>query len=230
MTRLSLLSFFKIFTYSFDALGPRRGPYFLPLQKVGKGQAAREFSPPCGNSPDQKWGAGRPPFGKPPKSSLALSGLAETPRRFAAGASVAVGEGPRARAPLATAAAPPPLSGWGAGAPLAPPRFPNGDVLPVTRLFLGASPPCPLRFPAGNVLPNHARQRMVPRPENGFCGNALPQISRKPPAAKRLGVSVTPLARIAAEGRASATAEGDFQRGKRLWPALLPTFSAGAEK
>ena len=34
--RLSILPFLSFLSFPFDALGPRGGPYFLPLQKVGK--------------------------------------------------------------------------------------------------------------------------------------------------------------------------------------------------
>ena len=34
--RLSILPFLSFLSFPFDALGPRGGPYFLLLQKVGK--------------------------------------------------------------------------------------------------------------------------------------------------------------------------------------------------
>ena len=110
---LSLLCFLIIFTFPFDALGPRGGPYFLPLQKVGKDRR-KGVSPPL-RIPGPKWGAGRPPL-ETPKSRCAIR-IGRTPRRLRGWSFGAVGESASACA-LATAAAPPPLR-------------------------LGASPPCP---------------------------------------------------------------------------------------
>ena len=88
------LRFLIIFTFPFDALGPRGGPYFLPLQKVGKDRR-KGVSPPC-ESPDQS-GVLDAPLWKPP--SLAAIRIGRTPRRFAAGASVPLGKAaePRTR-------------------------------------------------------------------------------------------------------------------------------------
>ena len=71
--RLSILPFLSFLSFPFDALGPRGGPYFLPLQKVGKDRR-KGVSPPC-ESPDQS-GVLDAPLWKPP-SLAALSGLAE---------------------------------------------------------------------------------------------------------------------------------------------------------
>ncbi len=123
---LSLLCFLKFLIYPLDALGPRGGPYFLLLQKVGKDRR-KGVSPPCG-SPDQS-GVLDAPLWKPP-SPRWRGKFGRTPRRFAAGASVPLGKAASACA-LATAAAPPPLR-VGGFAPL-PPRFPIGKRLPVMR-------------------------------------------------------------------------------------------------
>ena len=135
----------KIIIYSFDALRPRGGPYFLLLQKVGKDRR-KGVSPPC-ESPDQS-GVLDAPLWKPP--SLRWRGRpGRTPRRFAAGASVPLGKAASACA-LATIAAPPPLR-VGGFAPL-PPTFPTGERLPVMRAYWGLRPLAP-KFPVGGRLP-----------------------------------------------------------------------------
>ena len=128
--------FFKLIVYSFDALRPRGGPYFLLLQKVGKDRR-KGVSPPC-ESPDQS-GVLDAPLWKPP-SPRWRGKFGRTPRRFAAGASVPLGKAASACA-LATAAAPPPLRFWGLRplAPCVPQRGKFAGYAPV----LGASPPCP---------------------------------------------------------------------------------------
>ena len=148
----SFLPFLKFLIFPFDALGPRGGPYFLPLQKVGKDRR-KGVSPPC-ESPDQS-GVLDAPLWKPP-SLAALSGLAELLAACAAGASVPLGKA-RARA------RPPRLPhlhrfGFGGFAPL-PPAFPvRGRLLSCAPAF-GASPPCPLRSPEGGRLPAKEKQR-----------------------------------------------------------------------
>ena len=118
---LSSLRFLKILLFPFDALGPRGGPYFLLLQKVGKDRR-KGVSPPC-ESPDQS-GVLDAPLWKPP-SLAALSGLAELLAACAAGASVPLG---KARAP-ARSPRPPHLHRFGVGAsPPGPPRFPKGNA------------------------------------------------------------------------------------------------------
>ena len=121
-----LLCFLKNFSFPFDALRPRGGPYFLLLQKVGKDRR-KGVSPPC-ESPDQS-GVLDAPLWKPP-SPRWRGKFSRTPRRFAAGASVPLGKAASACA-LATAAAPPPLRGGGC-APLAP-AFPVRKSLLVMR-------------------------------------------------------------------------------------------------
>ena len=119
--------FFENFIFSLRRARAAPGPYFLPLQKVGKDRR-KGVSPPC-ESPDQS-GVLDAPLWKPP-SLAALSGLAELLAACAAGASVPLGKAASAYA-LATAAAPPPLR-------------------------LGASPPGPLRFQMGNVCRSCAK-------------------------------------------------------------------------
>ena len=142
---LSSLRLFKIIIYSFDALRPRGGPYFLLLQKVGKDRR-KGVSPPC-ESPDQS-GVLDAPLWKPP-SPRWRGNPGRTPRRFAAGASVPLGKAASACA-LATAAAPPPLR-VGGFTPL-PPKFPVGERLPVMRACWGLRP-LPPKFPVGGRLP-----------------------------------------------------------------------------
>ena len=62
-----LYLFLKSFLFSFDALRPRGGPYFLLLQKVGKDRR-KGVSPPC-ESPDQS-GVLDAPLWKPPCPSF----------------------------------------------------------------------------------------------------------------------------------------------------------------
>ena len=196
--------FFENFQFPFDALRPRGGPYFLLLQKVGKDRR-KGVSPPC-ESPDQS-GVLDAPLWKPP-SLAALSGLAE----LLAASRLEL----RCR--------------W--GRPRAPARSPRPPHL--HRFGVGAAPPGPLPFPLGDVCPScafvphvprwgtsadHARTRMGPR-----STRLLQQRLRKSPGSSCRAAarsSVTPLARIAAEGRASATAEGESQRGRSpLWPVF----------
>ena len=134
----------KIIIFSFDALRPRGGPYFLPLQKVGKDRR-KGVSPPC-ESPDQS-GVLDAPLWKPP-SPRWRGKFSRTPSRFAAGASVPLGKAASACA-LASAAAPPPLR-LGACAPW-PPASPVRERLPVMRACWGLAPPCPLPLLLGNV-------------------------------------------------------------------------------
>ena len=134
----------KIIIFPFDALGPRGGPYFLPLQKVGKDRR-KGVSPPC-ESPDQS-GVLDAPLWKPP-SLAALSGLAELLAACAAGASVPLGKAASACA-LATIAAPPPLRFWGLR-PLAPQGSPLGNVC-LSCAFEGFAPLPPQGSPLGNV-------------------------------------------------------------------------------
>ena len=197
--------------------------------------------------PGPKWGAGRPPL-ETPKSRCAIR-IGRTPRRFAAGASVPLGKAASACA-LATTAAPPPLRGGGC-APL-PPMFPIGKRLPITRACWGLRPPCPLCSPKGKVCLSCAPVGgFAPLPPRSPLGNvcrscahahgtasetalrATPsQISRKLLPRKRLGVPSNPDfiasfgARIAAEGRASATA-GGIPKGAQPSLASLCLLSAG---
>ena len=100
---------------------------------------------------------------------------------------------------LATAAAPPPLR-------------------------LGAYAPLPPRSQTGTFA-DHARQRMVPRPKR-----LLRQRLRKSPGSscrEAARSSVTPLARIACEARASATASGGIPKGAQPSLASLCLLSAG---
>ena len=156
-----LFTFFENSQFPFDALGPRGGPYFLLLQKVGKDRR-KGVSPPCG-SPDQS-GVLDAPLWKPP-SPRWRGKFGRTPRRFAAGASVPLGKAASACA-LATAAAPLPLRVWGL-CPLAP-----------APLWLTFSCPC---VPQREKSAGHARQRMVPRPKR-LCGNAPANLPEAPAA------------------------------------------------
>ena len=133
--RLSILPFLSFLSFPFDALGPRGGPYFLLLQKVGKDRR-KGVSPPC-ESPDQS-GVLDAPLWKPP-SPRWRGRPGRTPRRLRGWSFGAVGESASACA-LATAAAPPPLRGGGLR-PLAPQGSQTGTFA------------C------------HARMRMVPRPK-----------------------------------------------------------------
>ena len=136
---LIFFMFFENFTFPFDALihftfsfifkfplrraRPRGGPYFLPLQKVGKDRR-KGVSPPC-ESPDQS-GVLDAPFGNPQVSLRYPDWPNSSPLRgWSFGA---VGESASACA-LATIAAPPPLRGGGF-APL-PPKVPKWGRLPV---------------------------------------------------------------------------------------------------
>ena len=130
-----LYASFKIFLSSFDALWPRRGPYFLPLQKVGKDRR-KGVSPPC-ESPDQS-GVLDAPLWKPPSLRCAIR-IGRTPRRLRGWSFGAVGESRermRARHGRRTSTA----SGWGLR-PLTPQGSQTG------------------------TFADHARQRMVPRPK-----------------------------------------------------------------
>ena len=144
------------------------------------------------------------PLWKPPsprwcaKEAIKLRN-GRTPRRCAAGASEPLGKAASACA-LAPAAAPPPLR-LGAFAPL-PPAFPKGKSLPIMRASAW-----------DNV-------------RNGFCG----QRPRKSPGSscrEAARSSVTPLARIAAAGRASATASGGIPKVAQPSLASLCLLSAG---
>ena len=174
------LPFLKILLFPFDALGPRGGPYFLLLQKVGKDRR-KGVSPPC-ESPDQS-GVLDAPLWKPP-SPRWRGRPGRTPRRFAAGASVPLGKArARARSPR-----PPHLHRFGLGAsPPCPLRFQRGTFADHARL--GASPPCPPRSPKGKVCRSCA-QRMVPRSKRLAAKPS--QISRKLLPRKRLGVPSLP--------------------------------------
>ena len=113
---------------SFDALGPRGGPYFLLLQKVGKDRR-KGVSPPC-ESPDQS-GVLDAPLWKPP-SPRWRGKFSRTPRRLRGWSFGAVGEGRervRARHDCRTSTA----SGWGLHAPW-PPTFPKRKSLPIMRV------------------------------------------------------------------------------------------------
>ena len=212
---LSSLHSFKFFIYPFDALRPRGGPYFLPLQKVGKDRR-KGVSPPCG-SPDQS-GVLDAPLWKPP-SPRWRGKFSRTPRRFAAGASVPLGKTASACA-LATAAAPPPLR-LGA-APPGPPRFPNGKVCR-SRACWGLWPPLPPRFP----------KRKVRRSCANAHGTALvaalratpPQICRKLLPRSGEEFRHSPRAVVAA-GHSSATA-GGIPKGAQPSLASLCLLSAG---
>ena len=159
------LPFLKILLFPFDALGPRGGPYFLLLQKVGKDRR-KGVSPPC-ESPDQS-GVLDAPLWKPP-SPRWRGRPGRTPRRFAAGASVPLGKAASACA-LATAAAPPPLRVWGLR-PLAPCVIPLGNVCR-SCAPVGGFAPLPPTFPKGKSLPI-MRASAWYRVRNGFCGRSL---------------------------------------------------------
>ena len=157
--------------------------------------------------PGPKWGARRPPL-ETPKSSLARyswpnsSPLARLELRCRWGKRERI----RARHGCRTSTA----SGWGLTPP-GPPRFPKGERL----LVMHALPHVPQREKSAD----HARTRMGQRSKR-----LLRQRLRKSPGSscrEAARSSVTPLARIAAAGRASATAEGESQRGRSpLWPVF----------
>ena len=160
--------------------------------------------------PGPKWGAGRPPLETP----LPLVFKVFMARKRAMGLRYPdwPNSSPLARlelrcrwgkaasaCALATAAAPPPLR-------------------------LGASPPLPPRFPNGDVCRSCAHAHGT-APDKAFAATPS-QISRKLLPRKRLGVSVTPLARLCRR-HSSATAEGESQRGRRPSLASLCLLSAG---
>ena len=163
----------KIIIYSFDALRPRGGPYFLLLQKVGKDRR-KGVSPPC-ESPDQS-GMLDAPLWKPP-SLAALSGLAELLAACAAGASVPLGKARQSWRARARSPRLPHLHrfGLGADAPL-PPRSPLGNVCR-SCTFGGLRPLAP-KVPKRGKFADHARQRMGPRPKR-LAGNAFANLTRK---------------------------------------------------
>ena len=147
--------FFENFTFFLRRAQAARGPYFLPLQKVGKDRR-KGVSPPCG-SPDQS-GVLDAPLWKPP--SLRWRGSpGRTPRRFAAGASVPLGKAASACA-LATAAAPPPLrvGGW---RPLAP-CVPRWKRLPIMRAAHGTASET-----AFAATPSQVSRKLLPRKRLG---------------------------------------------------------------
>ena len=166
--------------------------------------------------PGPKWGAGRPPL-ETPKSSLALSGLAELLAALRLELRCRWGR-PRARA---RSPRPPHLHrfGVGAGAPL-PPKVPKRGRLPVTRLFWGLRPlaPCVPRWKRLPIM----RASAWYRARNGFCGNAFANLPEAP-AAKRLGVPSLPSRELRPKA-APARPQRGIPKGERLWPALLPTF------
>ena len=137
------------------------------------------------------------PLWKPPSPRWRGS-PGRTPSRCAAGASVPLGKAASAYA-LATAAAPPPLR-------------------------LGAAPPNPQGSPLGKVRRSCANAHGTAF-ETAFAATPS-QICAEAPAAQAARSSVTPLARIAAEGRASATA-GGIPKGAQPSLASLCLLSAG---
>ena len=179
---LSPLRFLKILSFPFDALGPRGGPYFLPLQKVGKDRR-KGVSPPC-ESPDQS-GVLDAPLWKPP-SPRWRGKFGRTPRRLRGWSFGAVGESrERVRARLRCRTS---TASFGGCAPL-PPAFPKGESLLVMRVW-GLRPLAPC-VPKRGKFADHARQRMVPRPKR-LLQATPPQICAEAPAAKRLGVPSLP--------------------------------------
>ena len=91
----------------------------------------------------------------------------------------------------------------------------------------GGVAPWPPKFPVRKRL-LVMRASAWYRVRNGFAGNAHANPARK--LQPRSGEEFRrPLARIAAEGRASATAEGDSKGGTPL-DCSFAYFSAGAEK
>ena len=148
---LSLLCFLKFLIYPLDALGPRGGPYFLLLQKVGKDRR-KGVSPPC-ESPDQS-GVLDAPLWKPP-SPRWRGKFSRTPRRLRGWSFGAVGEGrERVRARLGRRTS--------------------------TASVLGASPPGPQGSQTGTFA-DHARTRMGQRPKRlaGNAPANLPEADRK---------------------------------------------------
>ena len=171
--------------------------------------------------PGPKWGAGRPPL-ETPKSRCAIR-IGRTPRRLRGWSFGAVGEGRerlRARHGRRTSTA----SGWGL-APPCPLCSQTGTFAGHARL-LGAGAPLPPKVPQRGKSANHARQRMVPRSKR-LLRQRLRKSARKlqPRSGEEFRCS---LARIAAEGRASATA-GGIPKGAQPSLACLCLLSAGAE-
>ena len=141
---LSFLCFLKFLIYPLDALGPRRAPTFLLLQKSRQKTGAREFHPLA--NPRTKVGCWTPPFGNPQVLAGAVN-LAELLAASRLELRCRWGR-PRARA---RSPRPPHLHRfvWGLR-PLAP-----------APLWLTFSCPC---VPQREKFAAHARQRMVPRP------------------------------------------------------------------
>ena len=157
-------------------------------------------------------GCWTPPFGNPQVSLRYPDWPNSSPLRgWSFGA---VGEGRervRARHDCRTSTA-----SFGGSRPLAP-------CVPLWGTFAGHARLAPT-FPKGESLPI-MRARAWYRVRNGFCGNA-PANLPEAPAAQAARSSVTPLARIAAEGRASATA-GGIPKGAQPSLASLCLLSAG---
>ena len=109
------------------------------------------------------------------------------------------------------------------GRPRARARSPRSPHL--HRFGFGGFAPLPPRFPAGRRLPV-MRECAWYRVRNGFCGNAFASL-RGSSCRAAARSSVTPLARIAAEGRASATASGGIPKGAQPSLASLCLLSAG---
>ncbi len=209
------LPFLKILLFPFDALGPRGGPYFLLLQKVGKDRR-KGVSPPC-ESPDQS-GVLDAPLWKPP-SLAPLSGLAELLAASRLELRCRWGR-PRARA---RSPRPPHLHrfGFGGFAPW-PPTFPVGERLPVMRTCWGFRPLAPA-FPKGKSPP-------IMRAAHGTafdkaCGQRL----RKSPGSscrEAARSSVTPLARLWPQATL-ARPPGGIPKGAQPSLASLCLLSAG---
>ena len=208
---LSLLCFLKFLIYPLDALGPRRAPTFLLLQKSRQKTGAREFHPLA--NPRTKVGCWTPPFGNPQVLAGAVN-LAELLAASRLELRCRWGR-PRARARS------PPLPhlhrfGFGGCAPL-PPRFPKGKVCRSCAPVGGFGPLAPA-FPKRERLPI-MRASAWDRVRNGFCGNAFANL-RGSSCREAARSSVTPLARLCRR-HSSATASGESQRGRSpLWPVF----------
>ena len=208
--------FFENFTFPFDALYPilpflsflsfplrRRsgragGPYFLPLQKVGKDRR-KGVSTPL-RIPGPKWGAGRPPL-ETPKSRCAIRDWPNSSplRGWSFGA---VGESASACA-------------------LAP-RLPH-----LHRFGVGGFAPLPAaRFAKWGTFCRSCAPAHWDNVRNGFCGEAFANLSGSS-CREAARSSVTSLARLWPKAHSSATASGGIPKGAQPSLASLCLLSAG---
>ena len=206
--------FFENFIFSLRRAQAARGPLLSAPAESRQRQAQGSFTP-C-ESPDQS-GVLDAPLWKPP-SPRWRGRPGRTPRRFAAGASVPLGKAASACA-LASISAPPPLR-VGGFAPL-PPKVPQRGKFAGHARRWGLRPLAP-KVPHWETFACHARTRMGQRPKRLL--RRSPRKSARKLQPQRGEEFRRPLARIAAAGRASATARGNPKGGAALFGQSLPTF------